>query len=155
MKGITGRPIGARLVKQIFMCLALIIAATPQSFAQKEFERNLESVCFVPKGQWISGLSVSYSQTDLNNYQFFVVEKMSGDTYSFKLSPMLLFSFANDLAAGGRFAYSRSLTRLNSADFVLGSDTSYNIDNLYRISHTFQTSAIFRNYFSLGASTRF
>ena len=62
-------------------------------------------------------MSVSYSQSDLNNYQFFILEDMSGDTYSFKLSPMLLYAFANDLAAGGRFAYSRSLTRLNSADF--------------------------------------
>lgn len=155
IKATTGRPTGLRLVKQVLMCFAVILAAAPQAFAQKEFERNLESVCFVPKGQWITGLSVSYTQTDLNKYQFFIVENMSGDTYSFKLSPMLLYSFANDLAAGGRFAYSRSLTRLNSADFVLGSDTNYNIDNLYRISHTFHTSALFRNYFSLGSSTRF
>ncbi len=155
MKSSICKPIGLRFVRQVFISLAIILAVAPASFAQKQFARNLESISFIPKGQWISGMSVSYSQSDLNNYQFFILEDMSGDTYSFKLSPMLLYAFANDLAAGGRFAYSRSLTRLNSADFVLGSDTNYNVDNLYRISHTFQTSAIFRNYFSLGASTRF
>lgn len=144
-----------RSVSRVLAGMIMLLAVVPDSFAQKEFERNLESISFVPKGQWITGLSVSYTQTDLDKYQFFIVENMSGDTYSFKLSPMLLYAFANDLAAGGRFAYSRSLTRLNSADFVLGADTEYNIDNLYRISHTFQTSAVFRNYFSLGASTRF
>ncbi|MDE6544219.1 MAG: hypothetical protein K2K76_09670, partial [Muribaculaceae bacterium] len=74
MKATIGRPTGMRLVKQVLMCFAVMLAAAPQSFAQKEFERNLESVCFVPKGQWISGLSVSYTQTDLNHYQFFIVE---------------------------------------------------------------------------------
>lgn len=142
-------------IRRLLVGLVMMLAVSPQIYAQKEFERNLESISFVPKGQWITGLSVSYSQTDLNKYQFFIVEDMSGDTYSFKVSPVLMYAFANDLAAGGRFAYSRSLTRLNSADFVLGADTDYNIDNLYRISHTFQTSAVFRNYFSLGASTRF
>lgn len=155
MKLTIDKTAGLRCVKQILVCLFLISATAPRLYAQKEFERKLESVSFVPKGQWITGLNVSYTQTDLDKYQFFIVEDMSGDTYSFKVSPMLLYSFANDLAAGGRFAYSRSLTRLNSADFVLGSDTDYNIDNLYRISHTFHTSALFRNYFSLGASTRF
>lgn len=155
MKLTIDKTAGLRCVKQILISLLMLIATVPQMYAQKQFERKLESVSFVPKGQWITGLSVSYTQTDLDKYQFFIVEDMTGDTYSFKVSPMLLYAFAGDLAAGGRFAYSRSLTRLNSADFVLGSDTDYNIDNLYRISHTFHTSALFRNYFSLGASTRF
>lgn len=146
---------GHRLLKCVMTALAALLMSAPLSYGQKEFERNLESVRFVPKGQWISGVSVGYNQTDMKNYQFFIVENMSGDTYSFKVSPMLLYSFANDLAAGGRFGYSRSLTRLNNADFVLDSETNYNVDNLYRISHTFQSSALFRNYFSLGSSTRF
>ena len=81
-------------MRQVFISLAIILAVAPASFAQKQFARNLESISFIPKGQWISGMSVSYSQSDLNNYQFFILEDMSGDTYSFKLSPMLLYAFA-------------------------------------------------------------
>lgn len=134
---------------------AMLSLTYPQISSQEVFKRDLESISFIPKGQWITGVSVNYTQTDLDNYDFFVIENLKGDTYSFKVSPLLLYAFAPDLAAGGRFAYSRSLTRLNSADFVLDSETGYNVDNLYRISHNFHTSAVFRNYFSLGASTRF
>ena len=59
------------------------------------------------------------------------------------------------MAAGGRFAYSRSLTKLESADIVLDSETDYNIDHLYRLSHNYSFSGLFRNYFSIGRSKRF
>ena len=123
--------------------------------AQEVFRRGLEQITFVPKGQWITGVSVSYSQSDQDKYQFLVIEDLSGDTYTFKVSPMLMFVFKDNLAAGGRLAYSRQRTRLNSADIVLGSDTEYNIDNLYSISHNFSGMLAFRNYISLGHSTRF
>ena len=72
-----------------------------------------------------------------------------------KVAPMLLFSFKDDMAAGGRFSYSRALTKLESADIVLDSETDYNIDHLYRLSHSYAVSGLFRNYFSIGRSKRF
>lgn len=136
------------------MLLMCILSALP-AVAQEQFRRNLEQVSFVPKGAWIGGVSVSYSQSDQDNYQFLVFESINGDTYQFKVSPTLLFSFRDNMAAGGRFSYSRQRTRLNSADVVLDSETDYNIDNLYSISHSYHGTAIFRSYFSLGKSTRF
>lgn len=121
----------------------------------KEFDQEMESVVFVPKGQWITGVSVSYSQTNQNRYQFLVLEGVSGDTYSFKVSPMLCYVFLDDMGAGGRFSYTRSLTKLENADIVLDSETGYNVDHLYRLSHNFYGTAIMRNYFSLGRSRRF
>lgn len=144
-----------RLTKLLCAIALMLAFGTSNLSAQEKFTRDLEGVSFIPKGQWISGVSVSYSQSNQNNYQFLVLEKFSGDTYSFKVSPMVMYCFKNDLAAGGRIAYSRSLTRVNSADFVLGEDSEYNVDNLYSLSHTFYTTALFRNYFSLGKSTRF
>ena len=123
--------------------------------AQESFERDIEKVVFVPKGQWITGLSVSYSQSNQNKYQFLILEGLSGDTYSFKVSPMLMFAFKNDMAGGGRFSYSRSLTKLESADIRLDSETGYDVENLYRLSHTYSFSGLMRNYFSIGRSKRF
>lgn len=123
--------------------------------AQEQFSRNIENISFVPKGQWIGGVSVSYSQSDQSNYQFLILEKLSGDTYTFKVSPMLMFAFKDNLAAGGRFAYSRSRTKLENADIVLDSETGYNMENLYSISHSYTGTFAFRQYLSLGSSTRF
>lgn len=148
-----------RILSNFIRCLCCIAVcaafATPSLRAQESFERDLESVVFVPKGQWITGLSVNYTQSNQNKYQFLIFEGISGDTYSFKVSPMLLFAFKNDMAAGGRFNYSRSLTKLESADIVLDSETDYDIDHLYRLSHNYSVSGLFRNYFSIGRSKRF
>ncbi|MDE5843812.1 MAG: hypothetical protein K2H44_00295 [Muribaculaceae bacterium] len=123
--------------------------------SQEVFQRGLEQHSFIPKGQWITGVSVSYTQSDQNNYKFFIIENLNGDTYSFKVSPMLMYAFKDNMAAGGRLAYARSLTRLRNASVIIDSETSYDITNLYRLSHTYYGMAAFRNYISLGDSKRF
>lgn len=146
-----------RILRAVVLAAMLLASvAVPQALqAQEEFRRNLEQIAFVPKGQWITGVSVSYSQSSQDNYQFFVVENLSGNTYTFKVSPMVMFAFKENLAAGGRFAYSRQRTKLDAARVVIDSETDYNVDNLYSISHNFYGTAAFRNYISLGHSTRF
>lgn len=123
--------------------------------AVDKFDQQFESTVFVPKGQWIAGVSVSYAQTTANHYQFFVVEDINADTYSFRVSPTLLYAFKNDMAAGLRFSYTRALTKLANADIVLDKETSANIDALYSLSHNYYATLLYRNYFSLNKSRRF
>lgn len=120
-----------------------------------QFEPDIESSVFIPKGQWITGVSISYTQSTQNAYQFLILENLSGDTYSFKCSPMLAYAFKNDMAVGVKFSYTRSLTKLQNADFVLGADTQFNVDHLYSLSHNYYGTIIYRNYFGLGSSKRF
>lgn len=129
-------------------------AATPTDTIV-EFKRDIEQISFVPKGQWITGVSVSYSQSDQDNYKFLIIEGVNGDTYSFKVTPMLLYAFADNMAAGGKMSYTRQRTRINSADVKFASDTDFEIDNLYSISHKYSVMGAFRNYLSLGENTRF
>lgn len=121
----------------------------------EEFKREIESVDFVPKGQWIIGLSVSYTQSNQDKYQFLILEGISGNTYSFKISPMVMFTVKADLALGARFSYARTLTKVANADIVLDSETDYSFDHLYRLSHNYYGAALMRNYFSIGKSKRF
>lgn len=121
----------------------------------EQFSRKIEQRTFVPKGQWIAGLNVSFSQSDQNNYSFLIVEGIDGDTYSFKASPMVCYMFKNDMGVGGKLEYSRSRIRMDNADIVLDSETDYSNENLYNISQGFSGMAIFRNYINLGRSKRF
>ncbi len=121
---------------------------------QEPFKRGLELTSFVPKGQWVTGVSVSYSQSTMDKYQFFIVEDLSGDTYSFKVSPMVCYIFKDNMGVGGRLAYSRSLCKMNGT-VVIDSETDYDLDNLYSLSHNYSAMAIFRNYISLGDNKRF
>lgn len=139
-----------------FIIFTLILTLCPTWVqGQDTFSHDIESVTFVPKGQWVTGLSVSYSQSNQNKYQFLVLEGISGDTYSFKVSPMVCYIFKDDMGAGGKFSYTRSLTKLESADVVLDPETGFNVENLYSLSHNYYVTGIVRNYFSLGRSKRF
>ena len=71
--------------------LALAVTGSSRLSAQEHFKRGLEQITFVPEGQWITGVSVSYTHSNQDNYQFFIVENLSGDTYSFKVTPMLMY----------------------------------------------------------------
>lgn len=143
--------------KRLLYILPILLAmlAAPHAGAQAAFNRGLEQISFIPEGQWITGVNVSYTQSDYDNYKFLIIENLGGDTYSFKVSPMLMYCFKDNLAAGGRFAYSRSRARLNSADLVIDSETSYEPGTLYSLSHNYYGTASFRNYISLGRSMRF
>lgn len=145
-----------KIIRRVTLALVTLTAlAVTHAHAQEPFRRDLEQTSFIPKGQWITGVSVSYTQSSQSNYQFLVLEGINGNAYSFKVSPMLLYSFQDNLAAGGRFAYKRTFTRLNSADIKLSSEDSFEIDNLYSLSHTYYATAVFRNYISFGSNKRF
>lgn len=144
--------------RKILALIAVMIAAlavAPRAAAQEPFKRGLEQISFVPKGQWITGVSVNYSQSNQNDYQFLIIESINGDTYSFKVSPMLMYCFKDNLAAGGRFSYTRSRTSLESGSVILDNETTYDADHLYAITSNYYGTASFRNYISLGSSMRF
>ncbi len=133
----------------------MLAFASPLS-AQVPFDRGLkEKKVLVSKGEWIAGISVSYSAESLGNYNFFILEGLKGKGYTFKLSPMALYAFGNDLAAGGRASYSRSLLKVDRGSLVLASDMGYDLDHIYSLSHTYGGTALFRNYIPLGATSRF
>lgn len=150
-----------KLIYSLILTIIFLAAGVPNAYGQEDsspldsYEPNYESVVFVPKGQWITGVSVSYSQSNQKKYQFLILENLSGDTYSFKVTPMLAYAFANDMAAGAKFAYARNLTKLETADLSISDDMSFGVENLYRLAHNYYGMAMLRNYFSLGQSQRF
>lgn len=122
---------------------------------QEQFKRDLEQTSFIPKGQWITGVSVGYSQSNQDNYQFFIFEDLSGDTYSFKVTPMAMYAFKDNFAAGLKFGYTRSKIGLDSGSFILDSETHFDADLLNAISQDYYAIGAVRNYISLGSSRRF
>lgn len=117
--------------------------------------RKIPDGVFVPKGQWITGVSVSYSEHTENNYSFFVVENINSDGYNFKLSPLVCYAIKNNMAVGGRFNYGRTLVRMDETNIDISDDMSFDINNVYQLKHTYSAMAVLRNYIPLGNSKRF
>jgi hypothetical protein len=126
------------------------------AFAQSEkFSRGIVNNTFVPKGQWIVGGSFSYSETSASDYELLIIEDIDGSNYSFKVSPYAGYFFKDNMCIGGRFGYSRTMTKLNSTSLNLTDDLNFDIENFYNLKHIYTGAVFFRNYISLGQSKRF
>ncbi len=126
-----------------------------QHVQAQEFKRKIELTTFVPKGQWILGSSVSFSEHNEKNYQFLIVDNINSDGYTFKVTPMLMYAFRDNLAGGVKANYKRSLIKLQKVTINVDEDNSFDLDDAYRLSHSFGGMAVLRNYISLGSSRRF
>ncbi|GLL55659.1 hypothetical protein [Bacteroides finegoldii] len=143
------------LVKKTVFFLLLIIGMGMVTAQAQEFKRNIEPRTFVPKGQWIVGSSVSYSEHNEQNYQFLIVDGFNSDGYTFKVSPMFCYALKDNLAAGGRFSYGRTLTKLDGVTLNLDDDTNFDVNDLYQLKHSYSVIGILRNYINIGTSKRF
>lgn len=145
-----------KIRKIVIITIALITAGMLNARAQR-FNRGIEmsKQPFIPKGQWIAGGTVSYSEHNNDDYDFLVISGIKSDGYNFSVSPVLGYCFKNNLVAGGRFSYGRSLLKINSAALDLGDDIDLSVDDYYRLQHSYTGMGIFRYYVPLGNSQRF
>ena len=142
------------MAKKTIVAILLFLCVTLHAVAQERFSRGFSNDSFVPKGQWVTGVSVGFSQSNQNNYQFFILEGINGDTYSFKVTPMFCFIFKDDLGVGGKFGYERSRIKVDEANLVLDSNTNVDFESLYSINQEYSATGIFRNYIGMGRSNR-
>ncbi|MCD8043742.1 MAG: hypothetical protein LUH10_11830 [Tannerellaceae bacterium] len=138
--------------KQILLLICVLGAFCTQA---QRFDRGIEQHTFVPKGQWVVGSSISYSEYSSDNYKFLVIEGIDASGYSFKVSPLVCYFFRDNVGAGGRFSYNRTLTKLDALSLNLGDDLDLDINDFYNLSHSGSATAIVRTYISLGNSKRF
>lgn len=137
---------------------AILVACARPTNAQVPLDRGMgisQPTVFVPKGEWITGVSISYEVQKYHDYSFLIIEGINGRGYTFKVSPTLLYAFADNMAAGARGQYSRTFTHLDRGAIVVSSDMGYDVDNLYSLTHSYGGSALFRDYIPLGGSNRF
>lgn len=141
-------------MKKITIILFLALLGTVSAQSQ-EFKRNITLGTFIPKGQWMAGSSISFSEHNEQNYQFLVLDGFNSDGYTFKVSPMICYAFKDNVAAGGRFSYGRTLTKLDGMSINLDDDNQFDINDLYQLKHSYTAMAVLRNYITLGSSKRF
>lgn len=139
---------------------ATVPTERPLSINEMRDQRGLTDVrnLFVPKGQWIFGGTGSYSTHTNKSYNFLIIEGINSQGYTFKVSPVIAYAFRDNMAAGGRFIYSRTLLKLDKAEVNLGEEGSginLSVKDYYSLRHSYQVAAIWRMYIPLGQNKRF
>lgn len=142
---------------------AVNVMAQDRAVAEREQRRSQRGLVdmnnlFVPKGQWIFGGTASYSTHNNENYKLLLLENVTSTGYTVKASPLVAYAVADNMALGGRFNYSRSFLRLDSASLSFGDDetgTQLSTDFYYALQHSYSAGAVWRYYIPLGRNKRF
>ena len=117
-----------RLLLAIVCLLAISVTAGAQKRERKikRIDRGVQEKVFIPKGQWLAGGSVSYS-----------------------------YFFADNMAAGFRFAYNRTYLDMPNLQLNLGDDLNISLEDLYYLQHRYDVSGFLRTYMPIGNSKIF
>ena len=127
---------------------------------QRRAERGISSrsTIFVPKGQWVFGGKISYSTHNNTDYDVLVIDNISSEGYTLRISPMIAYALGNNSTVGMRFVYGRSLLKLDGANVSFGSgdsSTDLSVDYYYALQHSYSFAATYRRYIPFGESKRF
>lgn len=145
--------------KLIAFLLALTLAGGG-AWAQRgerriqRIDREVQEQVFIPKGTWMAGGSVSYSEHDESNLNFLILKDIEGKGYDFSVSPYVGYFFRDNIAAGFRFTYRRDYLDLGNLDANLG-DITLSFDDLYYLEHKYEATGFLRTYMPIGRSKIF
>ena len=110
---------------------------------------------FVPKGQWMIGGTVNFSEWKTDNYNLLVLKNVDIEGHTFSGSPYFGYFVANNLCIGGRYNYTRNYMYLGKFDLNLGEDFNISLEDLYYLGHTHTADFFVRPYLPLGKSNVF
>ena len=122
----------------------------------QHYDRGYETVPsspFVEKGTWMFGGTARYSQHINDDYNLLVINDINSTGFMLSANPRLMYMFKDNMGAGLRLSYDRSMLDLASADLSV-SQISMSVKDCYQIQHKFSAYGVFRSYIPLGNSKR-
>lgn len=143
-------------MRKIFIIIAMLTLSALCAEG-RHYDRGYDDVPaspFIKKGTWTVGGTAKYSQHINDKFNFLVIGNINTDGYSVNVSPNLLYTFRDNMAAGLKFSYKRSMLDLESADLSLGELADMNASDCYQIQHKFTAYGVFRAYIPFGNSKR-
>ncbi|MCI5580834.1 MAG: hypothetical protein MR387_05930 [Phocaeicola plebeius] len=121
----------------------------------QRIDRGIQETVFVPRGTWMGGGTVSYSEHNEDNLNFLVLKDLEGRGYDFKVSPYAGYFFRDNMAVGVRFAYSRNYLDMGNFNLNLGDDLNISLQDLYYLEHKYEVGGFLRTYMPIGNSKIF
>lgn len=140
--------------KYLLIFTVLVLGAL--SAGAQHYDRGYETIPsspFVEKGTWMLGGTARYTQHVNTDYNLLVINDINSSGYNVSASPKLLYMFKDNMGAGIRFSYGRSMLDLESADLSVAQITMSARD-CYQIQHKFNAYAVYRAYIPFGNSKR-
>ena len=139
----------------LFVMLGVVSVMAQSSRRVQRIDREVQKTVFIPKGSWMFGGTISYSEHNESNLNNLVLNDVDVDVYDFSVSPYFGYFFRDNIAIGGRFAYKRDYLDLGNFDLNLGEDFNISLKDLYYLEHKYEASMFVRTYMPIGRSKIF
>lgn len=120
------------------------------------YDRGLYNYLFIPKGQWMFGLTASYGEFSADDVEVLqAISDLDFKGKQYAIRPTIGYFIRNNQAVGVKFAYTRGEADLGSIGFNAGEDLSFNLHDISYYSSKYTIGVFYRNYVGLGRSKRF
>lgn len=120
------------------------------------YDRGLFNFLFIPRGQWMFGLTASYGEFTSDDVQVLSLIKdfnFKGKMYS--IQPSFSYFFRNNQSMGLKFIYSRGYADLGGLSVDFDDDINFTLSDVSYYSQSYTASIFYRNYVGLGTEKRF
>ncbi|WP_300725168.1 hypothetical protein [uncultured Bacteroides sp.] len=121
----------------------------------ERIDRGIMEEVFIPKGQWMAGGTISYSEHNEDNLNFIVLKDIDARGYDFTVNVYGGYFIKNNVAAGLRMSYNRTYQDLGNFELNLGEDFNIALDNVYYLQHEYNVAGFIRTYMPIGHSKIF
>ena len=142
-------------MRQTIIIFIMLLLGAKCAEAQ-QYDRGYETVpssSFVKKGTWMLGGTARYSQHINDDYNLLIINNINSTGYRVSVNPKLMYMYKDNMGAGLRFSYDRSMLDLESADLSV-SEITMNAKDCYQIQHKYSAYAVYRAYIPFGNSKR-
>ncbi|MDE6535588.1 MAG: hypothetical protein K2K82_06210 [Muribaculaceae bacterium] len=119
-------------------------------------DRGLFNYLFIPKGQWMFGLTASYGELNTEDIELLSVltnVDLNGKMYSIK--PSVSWFFNHNQSAGMKINYTRAEGSLGSLGLDMGDDLSFTLRDVRYTSESYSAGVTYRAYVGLDRNKRF
>ncbi len=120
------------------------------------YDRGLYNFLFIPRGQWMFGLTASYGEFSSDDIQVLsLIKDFSFKGKLYTLSPTISYFFRNNQSVGLKIKYSRGIADLGSLAVDFDEDLNFTLSDVSYYSQHYSASIFYRNYVGLGTEKRF
>ena len=120
------------------------------------YDRGLYNFLFIPKGQWEIGLTASYGEFDISDYQVLdLLSDIDMKLKGYSVNPEVSYFFKHNQSLGLRFYLTKYEGGIGSLKADIDEDMNFNLSGVNYLSTTYSMSAFYRHYLGLGKSGRF
>ncbi len=123
---------------------------------RKRYKRGLKNYLFIPKKEWIAGLTVSYGEFDMkDNTLLIYLNDLNLKGNITTLNPFVGYFIRDNQCVGIKLGYNHLSANIDNIDINISEDMQFHLNNMRYIGETFSAAIFHRSYIGVDKGKRF